>query len=79
MTRRVEPVHHLDQGRLACPVVADKSYDLPALDLEGDPLDGDEIPEIHGDVAKGENALTRRAVGHDFRITPNLAPRPAIR
>ena len=57
-TRRVEAVHHLDQRRLARSVVADQPDDLAALDLEGDP-DGHDIAEIHGDVAKRENARRR--------------------
>src|SRR5699024_7371951 len=43
--RRIQPLDAVQQGRLARPVGADESEDLPLPHLEGDVVDGGHVPE----------------------------------
>jgi hypothetical protein len=58
---RVEAAEAIEERGLAGAVGPDESHDLPGLHLEGDPLERDNAPEPHRDVAHGEQG--RRPAG----------------
>jgi len=64
----VDPGDHLDEGRLAGPVVADQCDNLAQEDFEVDAVEGLDGSEALGDVLELEDRGSRR----DYHCLPPL-------
>src|SRR5206468_9106463 len=65
---RVETTQTVEQGGLARAVRADQTHDLSGLDVEGDPIEGDDAAEPDRDVANVEDGHLALRAGVDLPL-----------
>src|SRR5258705_5876225 len=71
--RRVQAAQAVEQGGLARTVRADQTHDLSGLDVEGDPIEGDDAAEPDRDVANAEDGhLALRAESVSRSSAPSI-------
>ena len=75
LVRRVEPRDHVERGRLAGAVRPDQPDDLAFLDVERDPVEGDDPAEPASDIPQREQG---HRPGELMQVGSQLAKEPRV-